>query len=71
MKVLLRRIHTGEYLGPSGDWSADALLARDFSRVPDAVEFALRAGLNELRVVLYDPAHPPVIELPWWNMAAA
>lgn len=54
MKVLLRRLRTGEYLRHNGEWTSEPALARDFVRVTDAVEFALRAELVELRVFLYE-----------------
>ncbi len=53
MKVLLRRLGTGEYLGQDGRWTENAELARDFVQVSAAVEFALDARLSGVRVVVW------------------
>ncbi len=71
MKVFLRRIQTGDYLSAGGDWSADPAAARDFVRVSDAVEFALREGLEDVRVFLHDPMRVCDAESGWEEAIAA
>jgi hypothetical protein len=71
MKVVLRKVDTGEYCSLRGWWTHDAEFARDFGYVPDAVDFAIRRGLRNVQVALVDPVRGSEMDLPAMPWAEA
>jgi hypothetical protein len=66
MKILLQNLETLEYSSDETHWTSDLEAAVDFVKVPRALDYAMRQGPGDVRVVMkfpdsrYDIKLPPV-----------
>jgi hypothetical protein len=65
MKMLLRSVQTGLYVGCDLDWTCEAVEAMDFKTMSRAIRFAEKAGFTrmELAFVSDSPSHPQPVSL--------
>jgi hypothetical protein len=64
MKVLLQDLGTLEFLAGEGDWTANVTKAFDFSQVVQALDYALRHGFQNVRVVIKSSDSKCDVQLP-------
>lgn len=64
MRVVLRNIRTGLYLGDNEGWTADLMIARAFRHSAEAMDFARDLQLKDLEVLLAFDEPPHQVALP-------
>ncbi len=52
MRIVLRKIKTGLFLRPTGEWTTDLSVARTFKHSAEAMDTARKQGLEGLEVLL-------------------
>jgi hypothetical protein len=71
VKVVLQDVRTSEYVREGGGWTRKSQLARDFGAIPEAVDYALKRGLKDARVVVKAPTSADDLALPALQAATA
>jgi hypothetical protein len=60
MRTLLRNIQTGQYFQALDKWTFNPAEAHDFGRLGRAMQFAVKAGLPDLELILSFDDEPAV-----------
>jgi len=64
MRIVLRNIKTGLYLGPQNEWTPELMAARCFRHSAEAMDVARELGLQDLEVLLSFEQPPQQVILP-------
>jgi hemerythrin-like domain-containing protein len=70
MKVLVQNLETLHYVGGEMDWTSDADQALNFVQVVHAVDYAMKHGFENVRVVMKFEGTCDDVELPPVHLAA-
>jgi hypothetical protein len=63
MKIVLRSVQTGLYLGQTQDWTRNAAEAMEFKTMSRAIRFSEEAGFTKMELAFISdgrPCPPPV-----------